>query len=231
VAASLEIFGSAIVVLGAFNPAIFTPDWLEHHKLIGGEDADKARQGAIVVSRQISRFETDWFVLQVTDEQFSVTSNGPLAPAIKDLAVGALSLLPHTPVRALGVNFFAHYKMSTTDEYHKVGDVLAPKDIWSAMFAGEERSAGLIDLTIAIEPAKRGDKPKTPDKKRLTIQPSSKVPSGIFLSYNDHHELPADGKEKPTIDWCIKTIEEQWQPIWEDSKRVFEGVIDHAIKS
>ncbi len=229
--ASVEIFGSVVVVLGAFNPAILTPDWLEHHKLIGNEDADKARQGALVVTRQISRFETDWFVLQVTDEQFSVTSNGPLAPAIKDLAVGALSLLPHTPVRALGVNFFAHYKMTTMEEYHKVGDVLAPKDVWDRLFPGEEQSAGLLDLTIVIEPAKRGDRPKTPDKKRLTVQPSAKVPFGMFLSYNDHHELPADGTQKPTIEWCIKTIEEQWQPIWEDSKRVFEGVINHAIKN
>ena len=230
-AASVEIFGSAIVVLGSFNPAIFTPDWLEQHKLIGAEDAEKARQGAIAVTRHVTRFETDWFILQVTDEQFSVTSNGPLTPTIKDLAIGALSLLPHTPVSALGVNFFAHYKMATADEYHKVGDVLAPKEIWKEMFPGEDCAPGMVDVTIVIEPAKRGDKPKTPDKKRITVQPSAKVTAGVFFSYNDHHELPTDGKDKPTIDWCIKTIEDKWQPIWEDSKRVFEGVIDHATKS
>jgi hypothetical protein len=155
--------------MGRFNPSIFTPDWLERNELIGSEDADKARdRGTMVVTRQISRFETDWFVLQVTDQQFSITSNGVLTPGVKDLAVGALSLLPHTPVTALGINFFAHYKIGLISDFHKIGDALAPKNIWKELFPGEDRSAGMIDVTIVIEPFKRGDQPTTPDKKRLT---------------------------------------------------------------
>lgn len=231
VAATVEIFGSAVVVVGSFNPPIFTPDWLANHNLIGNEDADKARQGAIVITRQLSRFETDWFIFQVTEEQFSITSNGALTPSIKDLAIGALSLLPHTPVRAVGVNFFAHYKITNVDEAHKVGDALVPKDIWKQVFPGENRSVGMVDATVVVEPYKRGDKPKSRDKKQLSVQPSAKVPGGIFLSYNDHHEMASETGEKPSVDWCLQQIEDHWQPIWEDSKRVFEGIIEHAIKN
>ena len=229
--ATVEIFGSAIVVIGSFNPAIFTPDWLEKHELIGSEDADKARQGAMVVAREAAQFETDWFVLQVTPEQFSITSNGALSPGLKDLAVGALTLLPHTPATAMGINFFAHYKLPTTADYHKVGDVLAPKDIWLAHFPGEDRSAGMVDVTIVIEPSKRGEKPKTPDKKRITVQPSSKVTNGIYFSYNDHHEVLPENKKRSTVEWCTKLIEEHWQAVWEDSKRVFDGILDSATKN
>jgi hypothetical protein len=44
VAAHVESFGSSIVVLGSFNPVIFSPDWLEFHKLIGKDDAASARK-------------------------------------------------------------------------------------------------------------------------------------------------------------------------------------------
>lgn len=231
-AATLEIFGSAIIVLGNFNPAIFTPEWLERHKLIGVEDAEKARQGQLVISAQASRFETEWFILQVLGDQFALTSNGALTPGIKDLAIGALSLLPHTPVRALGMNFFAHYKMATIADYHEVGDFLAPKEIWHKMFPGDNVSAGMTDVSITIEPVKRGEKPKTPDRKNLTVQPSRKVASGIFFSYNDHHEIADDDpQQKPSVEWCIKLINDQWQLIWEDSKRVFDGIIENAIKT
>jgi len=170
--------------------------------------------------------------LQVLQEQFSVTSNGPLTPAIKDLAVGALTLLPHTPVKALGINFFAHYRVATAQQYHKIGDVLAPKDIWKKLYPDPNQSAGMIDVTIAIEPAPRGEKPATKDKLNLTVQPSAKIPSGLYLAYNDHHELPpATSQTSSSVEWCAKLIDEQWERKWEDAKRVFEGVITYAIAS
>ena len=50
-----EILASAIVAIGDFNPAIFTPDWLERNGLIGKDDADAAREEkpdrALLVSR------------------------------------------------------------------------------------------------------------------------------------------------------------------------------------
>ena len=227
-AATLETFASSIVVVGTFNPPIFTPDWLEHNKLVGSDDADKARQSEnIVITRQLARFETDWFVLQITDQQFSLTSKGPLNPAISDLAIGSLSLVSHTPIKALGLNFLAHYKMGTIDEYHKIGDALAPKEVWNALFPGENQSAGLLDVTIVIEPARRGTIPTSSDRKRLTVQPSNMVkPGGIFLSYNDHHGVEGtDSAPTKSAEWCVDLIEKQWQSVWEDAKRVFEGVL------
>src|SRR5258706_3559913 len=89
-----EGFGSAIVAVGAFNPAIFSPDWLEKNNLLGSEDASVARENAsIAITSQFTRFEVEWATVQVLQNQFSVTSKGPLTPAILDLAKGALSIL------------------------------------------------------------------------------------------------------------------------------------------
>ena len=61
---SLEIFNASIVLVGDFNPAIFTPDWLESHQLIGPADAKTARDDVnIFISHQVTRLETEWFIL------------------------------------------------------------------------------------------------------------------------------------------------------------------------
>ena len=124
-----EIFGSSIVLVGQFNPAIFTADWLERNSLIGSEDAEYARASTnVLVSHAVAVCETEWFALQVLENQFSLTSKGALSHAFRDLAEGIATLVPHTPVTALGLNFMGHYKMSTEAGYHMVGDVLVPKN-------------------------------------------------------------------------------------------------------
>ena len=81
--ARLEIFGSSVVAIGSFNPIIFSPDWLERNKLIGSDDAEAARKGDnFVLMRQVSRMDTNWYVMQVTDEQFMVASNAALDPRL-----------------------------------------------------------------------------------------------------------------------------------------------------
>jgi hypothetical protein len=113
-----EILTSSIVAVGDFNPAIFSPDWLERNDLIGEGDADTAREGGrtrsmMLVSHQATTFETEWFALQVLESQFSLTSKDVLSPAFKDLAVGIFQLVPHTPVTAVGLNFLGHFKLAS----------------------------------------------------------------------------------------------------------------------
>jgi len=71
-----EISGGSIVLLGTFNPTIFQPEWL-------------VRQ----------HFETEKYVLQVTNEKFVAASkpNASSAP-LRDLVHGAFFILEHTPV-------------------------------------------------------------------------------------------------------------------------------------
>jgi hypothetical protein len=55
-----EILTSSIIVIGAFNPAIFSPDWLERNRLIGKGDADEVREGGhgktLIVSHEVAFF-------------------------------------------------------------------------------------------------------------------------------------------------------------------------------
>ena len=136
-----EIFESSIVVGGNFNPAIFSPYWMEKNNLIGSDVAKNALESpSLIITNQALRFETEWFVLQVLPQQFSLTSKGAIAPMMRDLAEQVFLLLPHTPVTAVGLNFQGHYKINTIEDYHKIGDTLAPKKIWDQIHFFPEQS-------------------------------------------------------------------------------------------
>lgn len=229
---SAEILTSSIIAVGDFNPAIFSLDWLERNGLIGKGDADAVREGSqgksLLVSHPVTTFETKWFALQVLENQFSLTSKDALSPAFKDLAVGIFQLVPHTPVTAVGLNFFGHFKLASEDELHQVGDVLAPKDIWKALYPDE--SPGLAELTIRIQRWTRGEPLKTKDAKRISVQPSNKITFGAFLSYNDHHDVSASGEDNLRPAERVATvIDTRWESSWQDAVRVFDGVLSKAL--
>ena len=225
-----EIFDASIVVLGNFNPAIFSPDWLERNELIGKEDGDDARsRSSLIVSQQVTSYETDWFFLQVLENQFTLMSKGVVTPAFRDLAEGILTLVPHTPVTAVGVNFMSHFHMPTQDAYYKVGDVLAPKQIWRKIFPEEQGTPGVLDLMIGIQQVRRGDPNTNPDVVRIQLQPSAKIAFpkyGIFLSYNDHRAAFAKQPgRKTTAERAAEIIAKDWEGAWKEAVRVFDALL------
>lgn len=228
-----EIFATTIVALGKFNPPIFSPDWLERNNLIGPDDAQNARaHPGLVIAHGVSQIECESFQLQVLEERFSLTSKGAVIPALKDMAVGTFSLLLQTPITAVGLNFMAHYKMDSDADYHKIGDVLAPKTVWRELYPGKKESAGMIDVTIVIEPYERGGKPESKDRKQLSVQPSSKIPKGVYLAFNDHHEIKSSVEDGMTsAEIARDIIDQHWQSSWDEALRVFEGVLDHCLRS
>ena len=227
-----DILTSVIIAVGDFNPAIFSPDWLERNNLIGKDDADAVREGgqgkALLVSHQVATFETKWFALQVVENQFSLTSKDALSPAFKDLAVGIFQLVPHTPVTAVGLNFLGHFKLASEDAYHRVGDKLAPKDIWKTLYPDE--SPGLADLTIRIQHWTRGEPLNTKDEKRISLQPSSKFKFGAYLTYNDHHDVTGTYEDNlRPAERVAGVIDNEWGSSLNDAVRVFDGVLSKAL--
>ena len=225
-----EIFNSAIVVIGTFNSAIFSPDWLCTNGLIGDEDAEAARQGSpetpMLVSEQVSSFATEWFSLQVMQNRFSVTSKGPLLPALKDLAASVFQLVPHTPVAAVGLNFMGHFRLPREEDFYRAGDRLAPKEIWNSLFPNEE--AGLNNLTIRIQDYKRGEVLETKDEKRITVEPSNSIPFGIYMSYNGHHDVTSFPEFNRAVQMAA-LIDDKWDEAWQDALRVFADLLDSVL--
>lgn len=230
---SLEIFANTVVLLGNFNPRIFTPDWLEKNSLIGPADAEAARQGEMAITSQISRFETEWFILQVLEERLTLESRGALTPNIKDLAIGIFSILSHLPLNALGINYSAHYKINTIENLHKIGDVLAPKPIWHSIYPEQDHGVGVETLSLRIDPFPRGGTAsECDDFKRITAQPSKLVNNGIYFMFNNHFDIEGRcSSEKTASEVVGEILESHWQSTWDESTSVFDSIIQRAIES
>lgn len=229
-----EVFTSSIVVVGDFNPAIISPGWLARNGLIGEDDAKAAREDqnygkTLLVSHQVTNFETSWFTLQVLENQFSLTNKEALSTAFKDLAVGIFQLLSHTPANAVGLNFMAHFKLGDKDEYHRVGDKLAPKSIWENAFS-EEFAIGTEHLTMVFQAGGRDDSRKTKDSKRISLQASNRIKYGIKLSLNDHHDVSSCSVHPTQAEKVAEIIDTEWQETWNQAKKAFDHVLSRATE-
>lgn len=225
-----EVSTANIVAIGAFNPAIFTPDWLEGNGLIGKDDAASMMEAAnLVVTRQITVLEAESFVLQIDEDKFQASCKGVLTPALRDLVLGIFELVPHTPISALGQNFDTLFKFFDEAAYHRVGDVLAPKSIWRKLYPDEDRAIGLGNLTIMIQDGTRSDL-RSANSRNITVQRVVAKFPAIRFAYNDHHDLVATPRDDCTpAEHAAEILRTTWEDAWHESGRIFEQAIELAL--
>ena len=106
-----ETSGVSVVVLGTFNPAIFTPAWFELHGLLPGVEA---RAELKVAHAQVTAFTFDWLRLDVVVERLAVaTTEAPYVRVCDLVARTFKEFLPHTPLRAFGINRDVHFPVQS----------------------------------------------------------------------------------------------------------------------
>lgn len=223
---TLEVFGSQIVLLGSFNPPIFSPDWLNRNGLIGDDDmADAKASESFVMTPEVTRFETESFSLQVVSGQFALNSKGPVTPQIRDLATGIFTLVDQTPITALGLNFHADFKMPTIEQWHKVGDFLAPKSIWKKFFP-DTSSVGMNQIVMEIDPFQRGADEVALRRQRMTVSYSKSIPIGVNFFYNDHFVVESEAKSRvSTASIAVSKIGTHWDEVMNTSTKIFTGML------
>lgn len=183
------IAGVSIVLLGDFNPAILTPAWFVLNELLPKPLAASARLE--IAHAQHTEFETDWLRLQVTPSRFIASTNQAPYTRLGDL-VGKLFLeiLPHTPLRSLGINRHVHFRVESLKNRDRIGRTLAPTDVWGdwSRDLGEDgRRGGLTSLTMTQ--VSINGRPST-DRVNVRVEPSLAIPdreTGVFVQVNDHY--------------------------------------------
>ena len=225
-----EVVSANIVALGAFNPAIFTPDWLLSNGLIGEGEAESIRQSKnIVITHQITVLEGVTFVLQVEEEKFQLTCKGVVTPALRDLAAGVFELLPHTPLTALGLNFDTLFRFFDAAAYHRVGDVLAPKEIWAKIYPQEKHAIGLQNLVVKVQAGSRDDGASTRDCKNISIQPGVTDYQSIRFTYNDHRDIAeraVHGRLQAEV--AADVLRSDWELAWLESTKTVADILGMA---
>ncbi|HEU5159523.1 MAG TPA: hypothetical protein VFU43_21175 [Streptosporangiaceae bacterium] len=169
----------AVVLRGHFNPAIFSPAWLLAEGLISKTAYAEAELR--VISSEIAIFETGWLKCNITRDLLQIsTSEESDFERVRDVAVGILRALPQTPVGALGINREMHFLVQSLDQWHRIGDTLAPKEVWESVL----KLPGMRGVNIwGVRPDNFAG------RIQVDVQPSLRVSLGIYIRHNDHYGL------------------------------------------
>ena len=220
-----EISGVSVILIGDFNPAIFTPAWFALHSLLPKGTADNAELQ--VAHQQVTEFSTDWLYLQVRLERFLVeTSQAPYI-RLRDLVVRVFKdHLYHTPLKAFGINRNVHFRVGSLAERDRIGRTLAPVEPWGDWrhdleFDGEK--GGMTSLTMSqIDPEGR------PPGGRINVkvEPSNRIGHGrlgVFVTANDHYAI--DDTSPESGERLMRLFEDNF----DTSLRRSDGIIDHIM--
>ncbi len=220
-----EISGVSVVLLGNFNPAIFTPAWFSLHRLLPESVADSAKLQ--VALPQITAFDADWLHLEVTVDRFHVETLQAPHIRMHDLVVGVFKeRLYHTPIKAFGINRNVHFQVRSLAARDQLGKKLAPVEPWGALehvLGLDSEHGGMTSLTMSqVDPEGR---PKG-GSINVTVQPSKKIGQGrfgVYVQVNDHYAIDDTGPG--TGERLIDLLEENF----DRSLRNSENIIDHVM--
>lgn len=194
-----QLDAASIVMVGSFNPAIFQPRWLGSLKLIRPEEAESAK--ITTIQAELADFSTEWFQLQVIQHRLMLTSSDPTYYSpLRDLAVAMFAVLPHTPIKALGLNRMLHFEMRTSEAWHGIGHLLAPKQPWDPIL----KTPGLRSMTM--EGYRREGSGGT---LHVKIEPSRLTQPGLYIEVNEEFTAPKDD-QPDSAHWVPGCLGEHW---------------------
>jgi len=110
-----------------------------------------------------------------------------------------------------------HYDVGGEENWHRVGDALAPKEVWRPHLA---QRPGL--RTLQIEDTKRSD--GLPGKAVASVQPSQKYKHGVFFDVNN--EIYPRG-DVGTL-FFVEVIRNHWQRLQDEAKKMAADVLERA---
>ncbi len=205
----------ALVVLGQFNPAIFQPSWFGAEGLIGATEAENAT--VEIVHQQVSDFTADWLHVQVTRDRLLVrTERESHFEPLRDLLVGTLTLLRHTPSAALGVNHDTSLAFGNRDSFDKFGWTLVPPTNWE----------GVLQRPGMASVEEQGERTDGRDGwVRVRIQPvlDAGEPHQAIVAVNDHFAV-SKSPEAGSTELITTLLGEEWN----DMTTRASAILDHC---
>jgi hypothetical protein len=147
-----------------------------------------------IIHPEVTSFSAEaLFVLTVERERFTIERRiAPLVLICDTVARIFTDLLPHTPIRAMGINRVAHFNVGE-EARERIGLALAPRDPWGAwgkaVSSGQGvKHGGLQSLTL-IE---RNVSDRPTGWTQAKVEPSLLIGAGrtgIYMEVNDHFEF------------------------------------------
>ncbi|WP_341918934.1 hypothetical protein [Hydrocarboniphaga effusa] len=217
----------SIVLLGQFNPAIFTPAWFSRYDILPATEADSA--SSVFVHSEVTQFSVERADVYVDMQKFMVSSKRAPWIQLHDVVLKTFGeYLVHTPIHQMGINKYVHFEAGSIAARDAVGEALAPQAPWASLDAVTNGmttpgSKGLLSLRRLVAQG-------LPDRPRgnvnARVEPSAELKSGtgIFVEVNDHFEV-VDRSEVSGA----SSVMELLQGVFEHSLERSDAVIDSVM--
>lgn len=185
-----QIHGASIVVVGTFNPTIFSPAWLAMNGVVTQQEMAAAE--IAVIHADLSQFSINPISVHVTQDRFQAECTQEPFARLLDFVQSIFTILRHTPVSQVGINYQIHFLTPNVEQRTALGRALAPLEPWGdwgreiGAARLPEQVGGLADLVIQQNsPGGRNG------YRRVQIEPSRRVDlaTGVFMAVNDHYNL------------------------------------------
>jgi hypothetical protein len=218
--AERSVISTSIVALGRFNPAIIHPAWFERFEILPPSDIEGIEPDLRLVSPDISIFQIGWLRVQATIDHFelSTVEEDRVLP-LRDVGVNIFTQLLHTPVAAIGINRLAHLPLKQGGTWENLRSELAPPKPW-----GDDVS----DTDLASITVLRDHSPDRASYVRVTVEPSLRIPGGLYIAVNDHHDLASQIREFGEARPAISVLERDWSSALERHVRYTRLVLGLA---
>jgi hypothetical protein len=185
-----EIGACSIVLLGHFNPLIFSPLWFARNKLVTDAQAEEATVS--LIHPEVTVVKIGKIQIQVEHTRFSAeTVEAPWIDLCDFVGRTFGEFLIHTPIYQMGINRFVHFSVGDEETRNRIGQQLAPVEPWGEW--GKEINAskppmrgGSTDVTMLQMKPTEG---AFTGHIQASVQPSVKIKgnAGVFVSVNDHY--------------------------------------------
>jgi hypothetical protein len=210
-----DISGASIVLLGTFDPLHAQPADLLWKGLLNERDVTELRYEAAMPDLVIATLPWMRIIIERERLMAAATLQSPAAEPVRDFVIGLAELMLVRHVTAVGLNRDQHFATPSQEVWHRIGHLLAPKDVlWDRLL----KSPGLQSLSI------RGDRP---DGEQgfivVKIEPSTVVPHGIYVHVNDHFQATAEVLESNPYK-VLDVLTDRWSESMLRADQVIAGV-------
>ena len=220
-----EIEAVSIVLVGNFNPVIFTPAWFALHELLPERIAATAQ--LVLAHKAIVQFNAEWLRLEVTRDQFRAETVQAPHVRVRDLVIRVFrEHLHHTPVRAFGINRKVHFLVKSYAARDALGKKLAPVEPWGDL--GRELGldgeyGGLSSLRMTQ--SKPEGRPEG-GRINITVEPSARIGDsrlGVYVVCNDHYAI--GGTEPSAAGDSMELLENNFEASLSHSEKIFDHIM------
>lgn len=219
-----ELSSTQIVLLGKFEPARFTLDWLRLNGLFGANESRAAEVKA--ADNWIVDLSVDWCRLFCTAERFAILSQQAPWVRLSDFCLKIFTeLLPDTPIAYMGINRKVRFDVGGLKERDRLGRMLAPREAWGAWGETLAKDEGKGASGLSILTLRQGHDLDDRASGHIEARIGPGEGSSVIMHINDHYEAPEPDELAGTGDLMRRLAKN-----FESSIRRSDSIVDEMMK-